>query len=483
MKIGKAASGSPSGSPDRATAMNRSEPLEQSRLDNRAPFELLYDKRVKSKAMHERALEMFPGGVLHTVRAADPFPLYFPTGKGSRKWDADGNEFVDYHLGSGALLLGHQHPDTLEAMRRQLDVTYHMAKGHPLELEWGRRIQEIVPNAERIRFTNSGSEATLLAMRAARSFTGRNKVMRFHAHYHGWHDYAVVGAKAPYDASPGGGVPDEITALMPSVPGDDPAIVQRVLREDRDIAAVIVEASGPSYGRVPLRPGFLTAVREITAARNVPLIMDETISGFRWAPGGVQQKAGVDADLICMGKVLSGGMPGSATAGKADIMEVVHRTEDPRRLVYHAGTYNANPLAAAAGIATLDIAATGEPQRRADAAASHLRLGLNEVLQKANIAGCVYGESSTVHIYLGECPTRDSDDQPMWTYDPVVLTPPAEQVGQVHKALQVYGIDLMSRMSGVTSSEHSNDDVEWTIEGFAGAIAELLDLGVARRRA
>ena len=459
--------------------MSSSEPAVH--LDNRAPFERLYEERVASEALHDQALGMFPGGVLHTIRAADPFPLYFPTGKGSRKWDADGNEFVDYHLGSAALLLGHQPPAVLEAMKAQLDVTFHMAKGHPLEIEWGRRIQKMVPNAERIRFTNSGSEAILLAMRVARAYTGRNKILRFHAHYHGWNDYAMVAAKAPYDGPPGGGVPDAIAALMPSISAPDPAAAQQRLREDRDIAAVIVEASGPSYGRVPLPPGFLTSIREITAAEDVLLILDETITGFRWAPGGVQQRVGVNADLVTMGKVMSGGMPGSATAGRADVMEVVHHTEDPRRRVYHAGTYNANPVAAAAGIATLDIAATGEPQRRADASAARLRNALNELLQRDRIAGCVYGESSSIHIYFGDCPPRESDDQPIWTYDPTILTPPMDQVGQVHKALQVYGVDMMSRMSGVTSSEHTDEDIEWTVEAFSKALAELLDLGVVQR--
>lgn len=434
-----------------------------------------------SKNLHARARTMFPGGLLHAIRKADPFPLYFKSGRGSKKWDADGNEFIDYQVGSGAFLLGHQHPAVLQAMQDQLHTTYHMGRGHPLELEWGERVQRIVPNADLMRFTNSGTEAILLAMRVARAHTRRTKILRFFAHYHGWQDYAMVGASAPYDTPPGGGVPDQIAALMVASPTDD-LTVRRLLRETNDIAAVIVEASGASYGQVPLPPGFLTSLREITAAQGVLLILDETITGFRWAPGGVQQTAGVDADLVTLGKIVSGGMPGAVLVGKESVMQVLDAPLDPRQHVIHGGTFNANPLAAAAGIATLDIVADGEPQKQADAIAATLRGSLNELFQKERIAGCVYGESSTFHTFFGNCPPREADDDPMWTYDPQILSAPADRANTVHKVLQAHGVDLMSSMSGMTSCEHSDADIERTVDAYAAVIPDLLERGVIQRR-
>ena len=437
---------------------------------------------IASENMHARARTMFPGGLLHAIRKADPFPLYFKTGEGSRKWDVDGNEYIDYQVGSGAYLLGHQHPAVVQAMQRQVQTTYHMGRGHPLELEWGARIQNIVPNAELIRFTNSGTEATLLAMRVARAHTRRSKILRFFTHYHGWQDYAMVGSSAPFDAPPGGGVPDEIAALMLAAPADDPRKVEHLMRDDGDIAAVIVEASGASYGHVPLPPGFLTKLRDITAEHGALLILDETITGLRWAPGGVQQTAGIDADLVTLGKIVSGGMPGAALAGKQDIMQVLDDPQDTRARVIHGGTFNANPLAAAAGIATLDIVAHGEPQQRAAAIAAKLRAGLNALFRDTRIAGCVYGESSTFHTFFGDCPPRETDDDPMWSYDPGVLFAPHERVNAVHKALQARGVDLMSSMSGMTCCEHSDADVERTVDAYAEATRELLERGVVQRR-
>jgi glutamate-1-semialdehyde 2,1-aminomutase len=183
-----------------------------------------------------------------------------------------------------------------------------------------------------------------------------------------------------------------------------------------------------------------------------------------------------------LGKIVSGGMPGAVLVGKESVMQVLDAPLDPRQHVIHGGTFNANPLAAAAGIATLDIVADGEPQKQADAIAATLRGSLNELFQKERIAGCVYGESSTFHTFFGNCPPREADDDPMWTYDPQILSAPADRANTVHKVLQAHGVDLMSSMSGMTSCEHSDADIERTVDAYAAVIPDLLERGVIQRR-
>ena len=314
-------------------------------------------KTPKSGALYERARAAFPSGLTHDSRVLDPYPLFVERAAGPRKWCVDGHEYVDYFGGHGALLLGHCAPEVVAAVQRQVTIGTHFGSAHELELRWAELIQALVPGAERVRFTASGTEATHLALRLARAFTGKDKVVRFLGHFHGWHDHVAAGSNSHYDGTrPIGVLPDivEATILMPT---DDVQRTVSLLDSRDDIAAVIIEPSGASWGQVPLPPGFLQALREATARRGVVLIFDEVISGFRFSPGGAQQAFGITADLCTMAKIVAGGLPGGALAGRRDIMEGLDFAATKaagRERVAHQGTYNANPLSAAAGIATLE---------------------------------------------------------------------------------------------------------------------------------
>ncbi|PYV36858.1 MAG: aspartate aminotransferase family protein, partial [Acidobacteria bacterium] len=211
---------------------------------------------------------------------------------------------------------------------------------------------QMVPSAERVRFVNSGTEATMLALRLARAYTRRNKILRFEGHFHGWHDEVVHGFQLPFEADGSLGVPPQVRSNVISIPDGDLKLVEAVLSEERDVAAAILEPSGASWGRVPLDRSFLVGLRDITVRQGVLLVYDEIVTGFRFSPGGAQQLDGVSPDLSCFAKILAGGLPGGAVAGRAEVMELFDFTGDPHHdrfeRVTHQGTFNASPPSAAA---------------------------------------------------------------------------------------------------------------------------------------
>ncbi|MBI4507133.1 MAG: aminotransferase class III-fold pyridoxal phosphate-dependent enzyme [Chloroflexi bacterium] len=436
--------------------------------------------RPRAQAAFERAQKVMPQGIAQEMRLLRPFPIMVARAKGARKWDVDGHDYIDYHLGSAALILGHAHPEVMARIREQIEYGWHYAQGHPLEAEWGEWVQRLVPSVERLRFVNSGTEATLLALRLARAYTGKPKVLRFEGHYHGWHDYAIKGMSAPFDRPPTAGIPDGAVGTMVVVPANDPDLVARTLDADPEIGQVIVEASGASWSTVPLRPGFLHALREITKARGRLLIFDEVITGFRWSSGGAQVKHGVRPDLTTMSKIASGGLPGGVVGGSAEVMSILELTGDAQRdrarRPYHGGTFNANPLAASAAVATLRICSTGDVQRHCDALAARLREGLNAIIKRLGISGVAYGESSTFHVYVGPRPAGMPVGERLWTEDAATLKGVSrELVFAVRGAMYNRGVDLMSGIGGVLCSEHTPGDIEQTLDAFESAFKAVRD--------
>ena len=311
-------------------------------------FEAFTAARQKSVAWYGRAGRVLAGRVGHDARYLEPVPLCMERGVGGRKWDVDGNEYIDFLLGNGALLLGHAHPEVVEAIQRAAPLGTHFGNDHPLHIEWGELVQEMVPAAERVRFVNSGTEASELAIRLARAYTGRIKMIRFHGHFHGWHDGVVHGAVPPFDADGSLGVPPQLRENIIGLPAGDLGLVAETLDRDGDIALVLLEPSGASWGRVPIEPAFLEGLRVLTADRGALLIFDEVVTGFRLAPGGAQEYFGVVPDLAYYAKVAAGGMPGGVVVGKEDVMALFDYTGDPERdrfgRVVHFGTFNASPL-------------------------------------------------------------------------------------------------------------------------------------------
>jgi glutamate-1-semialdehyde 2,1-aminomutase len=417
----------------------------------------------RSAALHARARRLLPGGVTHDVRLAEPFPLAVARASGSRKWDLDGHELTCYVMGHGALLLGHGHPEVVAAVRDQAAVSFHPGACHELESEWAEAVIAAIPSAERARFTSSGTEASLLALRLARAVTGRGKIVKLAGHFHGWHDQAALGSDPPFDEPDTDGLPAQICSSVAVIPADADALAEAL--GSRDVAAFILEPSGAAWGTVPLPGGFLRAARRLADQSGTVLIFDEVVSGFRWAPGGVQAVAGVLPDLTVLGKVLAGGMPGGAVCGRAEIMECIGGRGPGR--VAHPGTHNAHPLSAAAGVATLGLAASGEVQERASRRAASLRSELSSVFERCGVAGRAYGQSSSFHLLFGHAEAPEE-------LDPATLkrglAPPLSAA--LHCAMLGEGVHLFHG-SGFVSSEHTDSDVERSVAALAATLPRL----------
>lgn len=267
-----------------------------------------------------------PGGITHTSRNFQPFPLFISAVSGSRKVDVDGHEYIDYWMGHGANLLGHGHPRVLHAISEQLSRGLHAGGENELALELAQLICELVPSAEQVRFCASGGEATQMAIRLARAFTGKDGVIKFEYHYHGWHDAVAFGIQPPFDIDWSAGLPRSAARNTMVAPFNDIAAVRSLLDQSQAIACIILEPAGAYNDTIPVDPGYLAALRAIASERNVVLIFDEVVTGFRYAPGGAQQYFGVTPDVTALGKVVGGGLPMGAVVGRADIMELlVHR--------------------------------------------------------------------------------------------------------------------------------------------------------------
>src|SRR2546430_5999690 len=315
----------------------------------------------RSRGLHEKAVRVMPGGTTRTTTYLDPYPLYIERGEGCRVWDADGTERIDMLGNYTAMMVGHAHPKVVEAIARQAARGTGFAAANPIEVELATLLCDRVPSLDAVRFCNSGTEATMFAMRLARAFTGRPKIARIEGGYHGTHDYAEVSTHPELDAA---GPPDAPSPQKDSIGTPDWALDQVVVlpfnnpdaaeaairREGGALAGVILEPIIGAGGVIAATPEFLQRLRDVTRELCIHLIFDEVIS-FRVAPGGAQQMYGVTPDLTTLGKILGGGLPVAAFGGRADVMEML----DPRRepSLAQGGTYNGNPLGMAAGLATL----------------------------------------------------------------------------------------------------------------------------------
>jgi glutamate-1-semialdehyde 2,1-aminomutase len=439
----------------------------------RSMTERFENEFANSSKLFEQAKGLFPNGVTHDLRYLEPFPIYIDRAAGAHKWDVDGHELIDFWSGHGSLLLGHSHPEVVAAVQRQMERSTHPGGCHELEIEWGQWVQRLVPSAEKIRFVSSGTEATLMALRLARIYTGRPKVLKFAGHFHGWHDFVVPAADPPYDGSPVPGVAAEVAADTVVVPPNDPAAVERALASDPQIGCVILEPTGGHFGTVPIRGEFLRALRELTTQHRRLLIFDEVISGFRVHPGGAQGYYQIRPDLTTLAKVLAGGLPGGCLAGRADILESLEfRPGKPK--MKHPGTFNANPLSAAAGAAALRLVSGGEPCRKANESGLLLRHQLNDLFADRGINWVAYGEFSAFKLlpsYQGPLP--ESDDFVPYGGDVNRLDGPknARLVHAFRRGMLLNGVDLAG-LGGMTTMAHTEADIHRTV----AAVADTLEL-------
>ncbi len=413
----------------------------------------------RSQELHRRAKAIFPNGVTHDIRHMEPFPIYVERADGARKWDVDGHELIDYWAGHGALLLGHGHPAVVEAVQRQMARGTHPGACHEREITWGSLVQRLVPSAERVRFTASGTEATLMALRLARIHTGRPRVLKFAGHFHGWHDFLIPGSDSSEAGKPVPGVPAEIAAQTVILPPNDLNLVEESLKKDPQIGCVILEPTGGHWGAVPVRGPFLQGLRELTARHDRLLIFDEVITGFRVSPGGVQAHYGVTPDLTALAKILAGGLPGGAVAGRADVLAGLEfRPGKPK--MKHPGTFNGNPLSAAAGIATLEIVADGEPCRKVNEVGRQLRRQLNQLFAERNYPWIAYGEFSGFRLladYRGPRPTGDDFIPYNGALDRLDGPRSPQLTFAFRQGMLLHGVDLFG-LSGMTTAAHTADD-------------------------
>ena len=451
--------------------------MPESFLSNSAIVAAYREKTPSSAELAGQAAQSFPSGLTHDARYLRPYGIYVERAEGAHKWDVDGNEYVDYFGGHGALLLGHNHPRVLAAMHAALDDGTHFGAGHALELRWAQAVQKLVPCAERVRFTSSGTEATLIAIRLTRAHTGKSKIIHFATHFHGWHDHVTSGYSSHFDGAPTAGVlPGVAEHSILLAPGDTDAVAAALA--EGDVAAVILEPTGSTFGLVPVDPDHLAVLSELTSKHDTLLVFDEVVTGFRVSPGGAQAALGVVPDLATFAKILAGGLPGGAVAGRKDILDLLDfevSARKGREKIAHAGTFNANPVSAAAGVTALDIIATTDACEKANTYAATLRKRLNEVIEAEGVAWAAYGTYSGFHVFTNtrKRPITPSEFDPFhYGYEELKANPP-EALTKLRLAMLVNGVDITSWPGGTVSAALDEDDLEKTVAAFRQSLVML----------
>jgi glutamate-1-semialdehyde 2,1-aminomutase len=410
------------------------------------------------------AHRVLPGGSLGNIGN----DLVIDRGKGSHIWDVGGNEYIDYLLGSGPMLVGHSHPEVLEVVREQIEkgTTFFLANEHAILL--AEEIVRAVPCAEKVRFSSTGSEATLYAMRAARAYRGRDKILKFEGGFHGMNDYALM-SMAPANPAPfpqavpdSAGIPKAIQAEMLIAPFNDLETTTAIIdRHHDEIGGVIVE---PFQRLIPPQPGFLQGLREITEHYQIPLIFDEVVTGFRFGYGGAQEYYGVTPDICSLGKAVAGGFPLTAIAGREEIMAHMDSgSVDSDAFMPQIGTLSGNPIAAAAGLKTLEILRREGTYEKIFATGNRIKEALQRLLDEAEIPAKVIGESSLFDVFFTETEVTDYRS---------TLEADSNLMAKFNSSLFEQGI-FKGASKFYISAAHTEEDVEKTIAAFATVVDQL----------
>ena len=421
----------------------------------------------RSLELWSKAQTLFPGGVNSPIRAAvKPYPFYVERAEGPYLYTVDGERLIDYVLGYGPLILGHRHPRVEEAVRRQLEKGWMYGTPAEGEIRLAEKILSYYHPGGMVRFVNSGTEATMAAIRLARGYTGRKFIIKFNGCYHGAHDAVLVGAgsaAAEFGVPSSLGVPEEVAKLTLIARYNDLESVEKIMRRHGDeVAAIIVEPVAGNSGVIPPEPGFLQGLRELTRTYGVLLIMDEVITGFRLGLRGAQGYYGVQGDITTMGKIIGGGFPVGAIVGPKEIMSYF----TPSGKVFNAGTFNAHPVVMAAGYAVIEVLETGEPYRVAAEAAKALHEVLEEAAAKKGVDYTINHVESMLQIFFTKGPVRSPED---------AAKSDKKLYQRLHEELLRRGVFIApSQMEAIfTSGAHGAEAVEETIEAIRQSFQAL----------
>ncbi|MEM0456890.1 MAG: aspartate aminotransferase family protein [Nitrososphaerota archaeon] len=369
----------------------------------------LYELRTqKSRALYNEAIKFLPGGVTYAIKYWEPYPIYVSKAKGSRIWDVDGNEYLDFWMGHAAIIMGHAYEPVIRAAREQLELGAHLGFCHEWEVKLAEIVTKAVPSVKLFRATNSGTEANMYAIRLARAYTGKNKIAKFEGHWHGGYDALHKAVNPPLDKPASLGLTDGVmndTIVLPF--NDLEGVRQRVKRED--LACIILEPVMGSNGMIPADREFLKGLRELCDELGILLIFDEVITGFRLARGGAQEYYGVLPDITTFGKILGGGIfPAGGFGGREDIMELLdQRKRKHYEMSFHGGTYAGNPLTARAGYTLLSELTKGEVYPKINALGERARKGLEDVFSRYKVAIHVTGVGSLFAIHFTKEKPKD----------------------------------------------------------------------------
>jgi glutamate-1-semialdehyde 2,1-aminomutase len=427
-------------------------------------------KTSRSRGLHEDAVAVMPGGNSRTTTFFDPYPFYIQRGQGAHVWDVDGVDRLDFNGNYTSLILGHAHPEVVKATQDAAALGMSFPGPTEHEIRLAEMLTRRVPSLESVRFTNSGTEATMNAVRAARAFTGRPKIAKFEGAYHGTHDWVLVsvapdpkaagGRRRPKAVASSAGVPPAVLKHVVVLPWNDAEACEQIIeKEGSKLAAVLVDPLLGVGGIIPPAEGFLQRLRAVTERHGIVLIFDEVIS-FRIAWGGAQERFGVRPDLTTLGKIIGGGLPVGAFGGRADIMAAY----DPRKggaRIGHGGTFNANPMTMAAGVATMN-AVTPEAYSRLDALGDRLRGGISRLLQATRRRGQVSGIGSLFCLHWTPAPLRDYRS---------IRPKDSEMPLRVFMGLLNEGILLTQRGLGACSLAMSDEEVDRFVNALARVLA------------
>jgi glutamate-1-semialdehyde 2,1-aminomutase len=423
---------------------------------------------MKSEKLFERAAQYMPAGVSSPVRAYKPYPFFTTHANGSRLYDADGRDYIDYCLAYGPLVLGHGNDEVKEVVKEQLEKGWLYGTPHEKEMALAKKIITHYPSIEMVRFVNTGSEATMAGIRLVRGFKERDKIVKIEGGFHGAHDGVLVKAGSgatTFGIPDSKGIPKESVQNTLQIPFNDAAALTSLLEQHSGtVAAFILEPVMGNVGPIPPDEGYLQDVRKITKEHDVVLIFDEVITGFRLALGGAQEFYGVDPDLTILGKIVGGGFPIGVFGGKRELMELIA----PSGPVYQAGTFSGNPISITAGLKTIEVLERDGVPEKLNARGEQMRNALREIMRDSGVEGHVSGVGSMFKLFFSP------DGVPIQNYADALRCDKNRYMELFHLMLNS-GVFLPPSQfeTNFISAAHTDEDVKKTIEAYTANLARI----------